>query len=73
MLNVEKEAEKMKQVIGYAVVVKSNKKLCFTDGALGTVWQIYTNKSDAEKFRDLPWGDAEYEVIEVKIENNHKA
>ena len=58
---------------GYAIKVKGQKygAMCYTSAPEilggGSVWQIYKTRRDAEKFLEVPFGDAEYEIIAVDI------
>lgn len=56
---------------GWAVVPKGEKSLCYTSAPSiighGTLWQIYLTEADARKFCELPFADAEYDVVRVGI------
>jgi hypothetical protein len=64
--------------IGYAVTPVGEVDLCFTSApeilGEGSIYQIYTNRADAERFcAEIEFSDAEYEVVEVTISSeNHR-
>lgn len=65
MIDIQRYAQ------GWAVMPKGDKSLCYTSAPLiigqGTLWQIYKTEEDARKFCEVPFSDAEYEVVQVGI------